>query len=172
MNTAPRFSRAAPPPATRHRAQHGLWAAAALLLVTLAVQVSVAARGALAADARWRPWVSAVCGVLHCSIPAWREPGAYSMLRRDVRPLPDAPGTLRVQASFRNDARWPQSWPVLWLRLSDAEGRVIGEQGFTPDQYLPQATPGDVLAPGQSAEVSFLVQEPSSATAAFSFDFR
>lgn len=170
MDMAPRFSRRPTPP--RRRGRRWEWFAIALLLPVLAVQASVASRATLAADARWRPWVSALCGALGCDVPAWREPTAFAMLRRSVHPLAEAPGVLQVQATFRNDARWPQPWPVLWLRLSDAEGRVIGEQGFPPRDYLPQARVDDTLAPRQSAEVAFLVREPAAGTAAFSFDFR
>lgn len=169
MDTTPRFSRTAAPD---RRGRRWEWVAVAVLLALFAVQASVAARATLAADARWRPWVSALCGTLGCSIPAWREPTAFAMLHRDVHPLAEAPGLLRVQATFRNQARWPQAWPVLWLRLSDAEGRVTGEQGFAPHEYLPAERVDGALAPGQSAEVAFLVREPAAGTAAFSFDFR
>src|SRR5690606_28301570 len=80
MDMAPRFSRRPTPP--RRRGRRWEWFAIALLLPVLAVQASVAARATLAADARWRPWVSALCGALGCDVPAWREPTAFAMLRR------------------------------------------------------------------------------------------
>ena len=76
-----------------------------------------------------------------------------------------------MDATFRNDARWAQDWPALQLALSDADGRVLGSAVFTPEQYL-GAAPATRLAPGQSAQASFLVREPAPGTVAFSFEFR
>ena len=65
----------------------------------------------LAADARWRPFVArcARAALRRCRHGA--KPAAFTLLERDVRPHPGVPGALRVTASFRNDARWPQPWP-------------------------------------------------------------
>ena len=99
------------------------------------------------------------------------------MLGRDVRPLRGTPGALQVQATFRNDARWSQSWPVLLLSLSDADGRVVGARAFRPDEYLDPSinevsATQSVLAPGQSARVVLHLREPAANVVAFSFDFR
>ena len=84
----------------------------AALALLLCVQVVLADREALAADARWRPVVIGACAVLRCDVPPWREPEALTLVRRDVRPLPGHPGVLRVNSEFRNDAVWPQAWPA------------------------------------------------------------
>jgi hypothetical protein len=96
---------------------HGrwIWVAVAGLALLLGLQTLLADREQLAAQARWRPLVERLCGVFGCQVPAWREPAALTMLDRQVRPVPDMPGALQVQASFRNDARWAQPWPVLRL---------------------------------------------------------
>ncbi len=145
----------------------------ATLALLLGLQVLLADRARLAADARWRPLLGSLCGVLRCSLPAWREPAAFTMLDRDVRPLAAPAGVLQVQASFRNDGRWAQAWPWLQLSLSDADGRVIGSRVFAPQDYLGHAVAADdTLAPGQGAQVAFRVREPAASTAAFTFEFR
>lgn len=144
------------------------WPVVAVLGLALVLQVLLADRDRLAADPRWRPLMENVCALLRCSLQPWREPSAFSMLDRKVRP--GAPGTLRVDATFRNDARWAQPWPALQLALNDADGRVLGSRVFAPQQYLGQA-PGALLSPGQSAQVTFVVQEPAPGTVAFSFEF-
>ncbi|MEG3792373.1 DUF3426 domain-containing protein [Lysobacter sp. CCNWLW3] len=168
---APSFVRgthAAAPPRRDWRAL----AAIAVLLLALALQLVLAQRQELAADARWRPLVGALCGVLRCSLPPWHEPTAYTMLGRNVRPSPGAPGVLRVNASFRNDARWPQRWPTLLLTLSDVDGREVGQRAFAPSDYRRGHTPTDELAPGQSATVQLDVVEPAPRIVAFTFDFQ
>ncbi len=154
------------------RAAPWQWIALAGLGLLLALQILIADRQRLGADPRWRPWVAGVCQVLRCSVPAWREPAAFTMLSREVRPLPGHAGTLQVQATFRNDARWAQAWPLLQLSLADADGRTIGSRVLRPQEYLGRARPDSAtLAPGQSAQIAFQVREPAAETAAFSFDF-
>ncbi len=162
----PRVRARAPRPSAWH------WIVLAALAVLLVLQILLADRARLAGDARWRPVLSALCGALHCDLPVWHEPAAFTMLDRDVRPAPGETGVLRIQASFRNDARWQQAWPWLQLSLSDADGRVIGSRVFAPAEYLGHAPgPGETLAPGQSGRVDFRVREPAAGTAAFTFDF-
>ncbi len=158
---------------SRTRATAWQWTLLLLLCAALSTQLVLADRARLAADARWRPALSTLCAALRCALPAWREPAAFTMLERDVRPIAAAPGVLRVQASFRNDARWEQAWPWLQLSLSDADGRLIGRRAFAPRDYLGHAPAAhDRLAPGQSARIDFHVREPSADTAAFAFEFR
>lgn len=165
----PVFLRAPAPSAPVPRWQ---WGVIVGLLALLLLQIAVADRERLAADASTRPWIAGLCGVLRCTLPAWHEPAAYTMISREIRPVPGQSGTLQVQAAIRNDARWAQAWPALRLTLSDADGRVIGSGVFSPRQYLPQGVDGTGhLEPGQSAQLAFQVREPAASTVAFTFDF-
>jgi hypothetical protein len=169
----PSFVRA-PADAGRPDARHA-WrkpAAIAALALLLVLQLLLADRAQLAASARWRPLVTALCGALHCSVPAWREPAAFTLLHRDVRPHPTLPGVLHVGATFRNDARWPQPWPALLLTLSDVDGRNVGARAFAPGEYLGGSPTRGGLASGQSATVAMDIVEPAPRIVAFTFDFR
>jgi hypothetical protein len=146
-----------------------LLAALALLLV---LQLLLAQRDVLARDARWRPTVDMLCSALRCTLPPWRDPAAFTMLARDVRPHPTAPGTLQIAASFRNDARWSQAWPHLVLTLSDVDGRVVGARAFTAREYLGAPPTQNTLAPGQTAAISLSVVEPAPGVVSFGFEFR
>ena len=146
-------------------------AAIAALALLLSLQLLLADRAQLAASARWRPLVSALCGALQCSVPAWHEPGAFTLLHRDVRPHPTLPGVLHVSATFRNDARWPQPWPALLLTLSDIDGRSVGARAFAPRDYLGDTPTRSGLASGQSATVAMDIIEPAPRIVAFTFDF-
>ncbi|MCH1908723.1 DUF3426 domain-containing protein [Stenotrophomonas sp. Y6] len=172
--SAPSFLQRSPvATASGRRAPRWQWLLLAALALLLAVQVVIADRATLAARPGWRPVVAGLCAVLRCSLPPWHQPAAYTMLQREVRPLPGRPGVLQVQASFRNDARWAQAWPALSLSLSDADGRVIGRRLLQPRDYLGSAhDPAQRLEPGQSAQVAFLLREPSAATVAYAFEFR
>lgn len=168
----PSFIRQRAQPPIPARTARWQWAALVALAALLAVQVLVADRDRLAADARWRPAIVSLCAALGCSVPVWHQPGALAMLSRDVSPIPEIQGGLDVQATFRNDARWPQAWPVLLLSLSDADGRVLGSRAFLPKEYLGATATQTELAPGQSAQIALKLHEPNPDVVAFSFDFR
>jgi Zn-finger nucleic acid-binding protein len=168
---APSFTRNTTPH-PRPRENRWQWAALIALALLLGVQILLADREHFGADATWRPVLNVMCKTFGCKLPPWREPQAFTMLSRDVRPSPDAPGTLLVQATFRNDARWSQPWPALQLSLSDADGRSIGARVFSANEYLDKSVTQTELSPGQSAQVSLRLREPETPTSSFTFDFR
>jgi hypothetical protein len=102
-------------------------------------------------------------------LPPWREPAAFTVLAREVRPHPSTPGALRVTATFRNDARWAQPWPQVRLTLSDVNGNAVAARDFNARDYL-GAVPAQVeLRSGQSASIAIDVVEPESRSVAFDF---
>lgn len=169
--TAPRFARRTLSMVEAGPRWPGL-AIITMLAVLLSLQLLLAQRAQLAGQPRWRPVLEQVCGVLGCSLPAWREPDAFAMVARSVRPSPAHPGVLEITATFRNDATREQAWPVLLLSLSDVHGQTIGARAFQPGEYRDARTTGDTLAPGQTVTVLLDVVEPAPDTVAFNFDFR
>lgn len=169
--TAPRFARRTLSMVEAGPRWPGL-ATIALLVLLLSLQLLLAQRAQLADQPRWRPVLEHVCGVLGCSLPAWREPDAFAMVARSVRPSPVHPGVLEITATFRNDATREQAWPILLLSLSDVHGQTIGARAFQPGEYRDARTTGDTLAPGQTVTVLLDVVEPAPDTVAFNFDFR
>ncbi len=146
--------------------------AIAILTGLLVLQMLVADWAPLAADARWRPMLSMLCNALHCSLPPWHEPDAFTLLERDVRADPLRDGVLHITAGFRNDARWGQPWPSLLLTLSDVDGRAAGTRLFTPKDYLATGTTQKTLASGQGVHITIDILEPKPRVVAFTFDFR
>ena len=168
MSRAPSFVAGAGTHAPRRR---GEWIAAIVLAALLALQLLALQRDALASNAATRPLMAGACEVLGCVLPAWRQPAAFTMLSREVIAVPDRPGVLRVQASFRNDARWAQAWPALVLTLADADGGVLGTRRFLPGEYLGRPVGGDVLAAGQATQIAFDIAEPAPHVVGFDFRF-
>ena len=169
MNHAPSFVLDnLPQTPTRRR---GEWLLLAALAAGLLAQLGWQQRDVLAANASLRPTLEAACGLLHCQLPAWHEPAAFSMLSRDVIALPEHPHVLRVQASFRNDAAWPQAWPALILSLTDVNGRSLGSRRFLPADYLGKTPHAAQLAPNQASQIAFDIIEPAPNVVAFDFRF-
>lgn len=172
VSASPSFARpvAVRAPVDRKRAWVQRGAVAALTLL-LALQLLLADRDALAAQARWRPLVSSLCGALGCTLPPWREPTAFQVVERDVRTHPQRRDALRVSARVRNNARWAQPWPVLRLTMSDVHGRAIASRAFQPREYLGGAPTKTGLSSGQTAALTMEILEPGPQAVAFTFDF-
>ena len=169
MRNPPVFVR---PPSTAARSRaHWAWLALPVLLALLALQVAVADRARLAADRDWRPRILALCGLLQCSVPPWREPSALRITSRDLRPHPARPGVLVVSATFRNDAPFPQPWPQLQLSLQNLDGESLGLRRFAPREYLGAAPATPLVGAGQSASVRVEILDPGKRAVAFDFEF-
>ncbi|MBJ6983396.1 DUF3426 domain-containing protein [Luteimonas sp. MC1750] len=172
--TAPSFARGRTPGSADAPTGRRGWLPAAItaLALLLGLQWLLADRARLAADPGWRPLVAGACSVLRCSLPPWREPAAFALLERDVRPHPGTPGALRIVASFRNQAAWAQPWPEVVLTLSDIDGRPLGARAFLPAEYLGGEPPAALLESGEGAVIRMDVLEPAPGAVGFSFDFR
>src|SRR5688572_28898210 len=148
------------------------WVAEVVVLaLVLVLQLMLADRHRLAADAGWRPRLEMLCGALDCTLPPWREPDAMRVTAREVRPHPKVPGVLLVTLSFRNDARWAQPWPLMEIALHDLDGQSLGMRRFTPTEYLGSPPAETAIAPGQSASATLEILDPGSRAVAFTFDF-
>lgn len=171
MAASPDFVQPKPAPGVSAWRRHAGWLLVPLLATLLVLQVLVADRARLAADPAWRPRIVALCGALGCRVPDWREPAAFRVTSRDVRPHPNAVGALLVTATFRNDARFAQPWPRLQLTLANPEGEALGLRRFGPREYF-GADPGQpVIGPGESATVSLAVLDPGKRAVGFEVDF-
>ena len=144
------------------------WPLAFVLFVSLLVQILVGGRVALANNPSTRPLAVTACRVLACSLPAWSDTSSLKIVDHRIHAAPDRPGVLVVEASFRNDARWPQAWPLLQLTLSDINGIAVAQGRYAAVQYLTGAHAG-VIGSGQTATVLLNVADPSQK--AVSFDF-
>lgn len=147
------------------------WLAGVALLVVLLALTPIADRAQLATYPRWRPALQSICDTVGCSLPPWREMGAFEVTGRDVRPHPSVANALLITASFRNNAHFAQAWPLLELRMSDLNGRDIGLRRFRVSEYLGSA-PSRLIAPGQRVNAVLEVVDPGHDAVAFAFDFR
>lgn len=147
------------------------WTGTFALALLLGAQIVLAQRAELARDPHWRGWLQTACARLHCELPAWRDVGALRLTARDVRPHPSVPDALMINATFRNDAPWPQAWPVLQISLADLDGKPVALRRFTVAEYLGSSPREQTLAPGQSATATLEVQDPGKQAVAFAFEF-
>jgi hypothetical protein len=142
-----------------------------LLALLLVLQAAVADRARLAADRTWRPRIVALCAVLRCTVPPWRETKAFRVTSNEFRPHPSLPGVLVVSASFRNDAPFAQPWPQLQLSLQNLDGEALGLRRFAPAEYLGAAPASAEIGAGQSASIRLEILDPGKRAVAFGFEF-
>ena len=170
MAKVPQFTQAAPKP-LRDWLRLGGWLAVPVLVATLILQVLLADRARLAADANWRPRMALLCRVLRCQLPPWHEPSAFHITARELRPHPSARGVLLVTTSFRNDAAFAQAWPQLQLSLANLDGEALGLRRFAPREYLGGEPASALIGPGQSASATLEVLDPGKRAVSFEFEF-
>lgn len=154
------------------RAERKLWVACLLLVLALALQVLISNRRVYAQNAVMRPVVSAVCTVFRCTVPAWREIGAFKMQSHDVVAHPGRPDVLQIRGSFRNEAKLPQAWPVLRATLSDINGTPIYRGDFLAKDYLAGGQVPVEIGAGQTALIELNVRDPAQRAVSFDFAFR
>jgi len=142
-----------------------------LLLLMLAL-IPLADRARLAADPDWRPKLESMCGVLHCTLPPWRELKTFEFVGSDSEPHPSVRKARVITANFRNDARFAQAWPLLELRISDLDGRDIALRRFRPQEYLGGMPPSATIQPGQTVNAKLEVVDPGRDMVSYAFDVR
>ncbi len=142
------------------------------LMVLLAAQIAFANRGAVLDNPAARPWLMRVCATLPCHLPPLKDLAKLELLSRDIRPHPDVPGALVITATVRNDAVFPQPYPVVVVKLSDLDDNVVAMRRFRPAEYIPDAKERAAgIAPGATVAVAFEVADPGKQAVAFKFGF-
>jgi predicted Zn finger-like uncharacterized protein len=143
-----------------------------LLLLGLLGQIGWALRDTMVADPTVGPLLQQACATLNCTLPPVRDVGKLRLLARDVQTHPTVPNALLISASVRNDAAFTQPWPVVTIRLSDANGKVIAMRRLNPSEYLDDV---DALrrgiGPGATSALIFEVEDPGHQAVAFDLGF-
>lgn len=162
-----------PPRVPWLRRSDGMWAlGCAALVLVLAAQVAWASRISLVGDPATQAWALRACAHLDCRLPPIRAIAQLQLLSRDVRPDPDAKGALVITATFRNNARIRQPWPVVTVALTDLDNNVVAMRRFRPAEYMPDpARRAAGIGAGTTAAVAFEVADPGSRAVSFRFGF-
>lgn len=165
----PRFAR------DRRKDKQRRWpwiSACFLLLLGLLGQLGWALRDTLITDATIGSLLQQACATLNCMLPPVRDVGKLRLLARDVQTHPTVPNALLISASVRNDAAFTQPWPVVTIRLSDANGKVVAMRRLNPSEYLDDV---DALrrgiGSGATSALIFEVEDPGHQAVAFDLGF-
>ena len=136
-----------------------------LAAAALATQWSLYNFEELARQDKYRPWFEAVCPHFGCTLPSKVDINLIKSSNLVVRSHPEFAGALVVDAILYNRAGFSQPFPLLELRFSDIDNRLLANRRFKPSEYvagelsgqseMPPQTPIrislDILDPGQDA---------------------
>ena len=128
---------------------------------------------AWAKDPQIRPVYEWLCPRVHCELPVMRALEAIYPKNLVVRALPDAPGTLLVDALIVNQATFPQPFPVLEIRFSSLAGSLVAARRFRPEEYLAGELAGGALMPSLTpVHVALRISDPGNEAVNYKLQFR
>jgi hypothetical protein len=160
------------PAATRNSS----WTWHILLVLTLGLVLlglyAYRERSTLHNHAVARPVMLAVCSVLECKVPSRVELDKLKLLQRSVYSHPTVDNALVINVAFRNDAPFEQRYPVLVIRLSDRNGRLVARRDFQPNEYFDAWQPGATIDAGKRLDISLEVSDPGRNAHSFELDFK
>jgi predicted Zn finger-like uncharacterized protein len=141
------------------------------LVLVLLAQVVHHYRADLARHPQFGAPMQSIYAALGLSLrPDWNL-HAYEVRQWGVIADPSQPGTLKVRASVKNLADFPQPYPLLKLVLEDRWGDQVRAREFDPAEYLdPNTTPDRMLAPAQQTNASIAIVDPGPDAEGFRFD--
>lgn len=90
----------------------------------------------LAVQPKVRPWFEQACVHIGCRVPDIPDPGKLRIDDVVARKHPKAEDALVVDAILRNNATFPQPFPALRLRFSNAADDVVASRVLRPSEYL------------------------------------
>jgi predicted Zn finger-like uncharacterized protein len=143
------------------------------LISAFGVQYAYFNRADLARNTLLRPWLERACQWVGCAVPLTPDLNKLRFLNSTVMVDPQQDDRLLILATMVNTADFPQPYPLLEVRLTSLEGKVVAMRRFKPQEYLPDdmdAAQG--LQPDTPLSVKLEVIRPPQSVSGYQFDFR
>jgi predicted Zn finger-like uncharacterized protein len=127
----------------------------------------------LARQDRYRPWFEMACPQLGCNLPPKVDVSLIKSSNLVVRSHPDFAGALVVDAILYNRASFAQPFPLLELRFSDINDKLLANRRFKPSEYLAGELAGQVEMPPQTPiHISLDILDPGQEAVNYSLTFQ
>jgi predicted Zn finger-like uncharacterized protein len=145
------------------------WAAALLLMLTLAAQLTHHYRDTLATHPRYGGLVRELYGRLGLTLyPAWPL-AAFHIRRSEAMAGGSAPNALDINAAVEVTGGQPVGLPLVRVTLRDQWSNTVGSRVFLPDEYLVGELPG-IVAPGTRIPVALSLADPGPEARGYEVD--
>ncbi|MCO7224672.1 DUF3426 domain-containing protein [Pleionea sp. CnH1-48] len=125
-------------------------------------------RQTLAWDDTWGGTVHSMCSLLPCELKPRRDVDKIELVQRSIQPGRDNPDMLEFDLILRNNAVFEQPFPVVEVKFTDTNGKVITREQFTPDDYLSEAI---AMPSGKKAHILIKTQNPHPGVLGYEFKF-
>lgn len=139
----------------------------ALVLLALIATGIHSQHGVLMRNASIAPVLERAYGIIGITVqPTW-DIAAFDILDSSAR---SSDNDLIVMASFTNRAEFAQPYPVLRVTLENRWGQAIGQEDFSPRNYLRAYVAGRNMDAGERARAEVILRSPGAAAEGFSVD--
>ncbi len=146
------------------------WSLRTLVLLVLLALIAAGVhwqRGVLMRNTGLAPVLEKAYGIIGIPVqPQW-DITAFDILDSAAR---STGRDLVVMATFVNEAEFAQPYPVLRVTLENRWGQAIGQEDFTPQNYLNSFIAGRRMDAGERARAEVTLRSPGSAAEGFSVD--
>lgn len=151
----------------------GLWIVLCLLAAAgLVAQYIYYNFDGLARDQQTRSWLESACFLAGCELPAQVDVSQLRSSNLLVRPHPEFPNALAIDAMLYNRADYSQPFPVLLMQFTDSQGREVASRRFRPDEYLSGELAGAELMPPQvPIRVALSMLDPGPRAVSYTLEF-
>jgi predicted Zn finger-like uncharacterized protein len=137
------------------------------LILLLAIQISWQKRGLLLQTAP----LKTLCKNIDCSTAQQYMPGYFSITERNLVVDPDNSNILHLEISFRNNASYPQDYPVLQINLYDNNEYIVAKRHLKPEQYMVAANAPPKISPREAVNISLSLIDPGTHANGFRINF-
>lgn len=90
-----------------------------------------------------------------------------------VNAHPQRENALQIDFIFRNNATYPQAFPLVELNFTDLNRRLLANRLFSPDEYLdPELQQFELLPAGASVQIQLEIVDPGPEAINYSLALR
>ena len=99
------------------------------------------------------------------------KPEKIQMVNHNVFTHPIEKGVLLISASMENNANFDQKYPILEVRLTDSQSKLVALRRFTPSEYLDNYNEEMLLKKNLVTSLKLKIKDPGSKATRFQFNF-
>ncbi len=99
------------------------------------------------------------------------EPEKIHMVNHNVFTHPIEKGVLLISASMENEADFDQKYPILEVRLTDSQSKLVALRRFSPKEYLDNYNDTMLLKKNVVTNLKLKIKDPGSRATRFQFHF-
>lgn len=99
------------------------------------------------------------------------EPEKIKMLKHNIFVHPYEKDVLLLSATIKNTATHAQPYPLLEVRLTNAQSNVISLRRFKPEEYLENYSESMLLPVNKATSLQLRIRDPGNKATRFQFDF-